>query len=59
VDTRRIHRISRLALAILSAWFVIGGVAAILGGAGGPSGWLLVVVGVIGLVMTARDLPGR
>lgn len=56
MDWRRIHRISRIALAILSTYFVVSGIWGI---ATGSPGWWLVAVGVIGLILTARDLPAR
>jgi uncharacterized membrane protein HdeD (DUF308 family) len=60
MDLRRVHRISRIALAILSLYFLVSGVAGVVvGGTSAQAGWWLVVVGIIGLVITARDLPGR
>jgi hypothetical protein len=57
MDTRRIHRISRIALAVLSGYFLVTGIAGVV--TGGSAGWWLIVVGLIGLVITARDLPSR
>lgn len=60
MHTARIHRIARIALAILSAYFLVSGIAGVAtGGASASAGWWLIAVGLIGLVITARDLPGR